>query len=235
MAERRPVLKIIQSNLLAGVLAVLPILVVWWVISFLFALLSSVGAPVAGALTDFIDGQIPSLKPVFANTFVQGVVAVTVVLLFLYLIGAAASRVLGKQLIGFVEALINRIPLIHTVYRAAKQLVAVMQQPAGGAARVVLVEFPHPGVKTIGLVMRTFIDEHSGDEVAAVYVPTAPNPTSGYLQLLPVAKLVPSDLTMDQAMTMIVSGGAVTPERMSLHGPRKQPEPPAPGHPLSGP
>jgi uncharacterized membrane protein len=82
----------------------------------------------------------------------------------------------------------------------------------------VLVDFPHPGAKAIGLVMRTLTDPQTGEEIAAVYVPTAPNPTSGYLQLLPVSKLVTSDMTMDQAMTMIVSGGAVTPDSMSLLG-----------------
>jgi uncharacterized membrane protein len=154
---------------------------------------------------------------VLANTLFQGVLGVFLVLLLLYLIGATASRVIGVRLITFVETLINRIPLIHTIYRAAKQLVGVMHQQPGGAARVVLIDFPHQGAKAIGLVMRTFKDDRTGEELAAVYVPTAPNPTSGYLQLVPMAKLVHSDMTMDQAMTMIVSGGAVTPEHISLH------------------
>jgi uncharacterized membrane protein len=218
LADRKPLLKTIQSNLIAGVLTIMPILIVIWIVSFLVALLSSAGAPVASALTNFIDVQFPIMAPVLANSFVQGTLAVAFVLFVLYLVGAVASRVLGRRLIDFFERLINRIPLIHTVYKAAKQLVGVMQQQPGGAARVVLIDFPHQGAKAIGLVMRTLIDPNTGEEVAAVYVPTAPNPTSGYLQLVPVSKLVPSEMTMDQAMTMIVSGGAVTPERISLTG-----------------
>ncbi len=217
MAESKPILKSIQSNLIAGVLTVLPILVVVWIVSFLLTLLSSAGAPVVSAIADSIDSQFPALRPVLANTFFQGAVGVILVLLLLYIIGAAASRVIGMRLITFVETLINRIPLIHTIYRAAKQLVGVMHQQPGGAARVVLVDFPHQGVKAIGLVMRTFKDSKTGEELAAVYVPTAPNPTSGYLQLVPVSRLVHSDMSMDQAMTMIVSGGAVTPDSISLH------------------
>lgn len=217
MAERKPILKSIQGNLIAGVLTVLPILVCLWIVSFLLTLLSSAGAPVVGTIAGFIDSQFPSLAPVLANTLFQGVLGVFLVLLLLYLIGATASRVIGMRLITFVETLINRIPLIHTIYRAAKQLVGVMHQQPGGAARVVLIDFPHQGAKAIGLVMRTFKDDRTGEELAAVYVPTAPNPTSGYLQLVPVAKLVHSDMSMDQAMTMIVSGGAVTPEHISLH------------------
>jgi uncharacterized membrane protein len=218
LAERKRFLKSVQSNMIAGILTVLPIIVVWLVISFLLNLLSSAGAPLASGLAEFVVDRFPAMAPVVANPNLQAAFAVIVVLLLLYLIGAAASRVLGIQLITFVEKLINRIPLIHTVYRAAKQLVGVMQQSPGGAARVVLVDFPHPGAKAIGLVMRTLTDPQTGEEIAAVYVPTAPNPTSGYLQLLPVSKLVTSDMTMDQAMTMIVSGGAVTPDSMSLLG-----------------
>lgn len=218
MAERKSFLKTIQSNLIAGILTVLPIIVVWIVISFLLNLLSSAGAPVASALAHFVENRFPTMAPVLADPNIQAAFAVIFVLVLLYVVGALASRMLGMQLITFMEKLINRIPLIHTVYRAAKQLVGVMQQSPGGTARVVLIDFPHPGAKAIGLVMRTFTDTQTGEEIAAVYVPTAPNPTSGYLQLLPVSKLVPSDMSMDQAMTMIVSGGAVTPDRVSLQG-----------------
>jgi uncharacterized membrane protein len=64
--------------------------------------------------------------------------------------------------------------------------------------------------------MRTFTDANSGEEMAAVYVPTAVNPTTGYLQLVPIAQLVPSDMPSDQAMAMIISAGAVMPETLSV-------------------
>jgi uncharacterized membrane protein len=134
----------------------------------------------------------------------------------LFLIGAASSRAIGLQLITLVEALINRIPLIHTIYRAAKELVGVMHDTPKGASHVVLLDFPHQGARAIGLVMHTFQDQLNGEELAAVFVPTAPNPTVGYIQLAPVSSLVQSDMTLDQAMIMIISGGAVVPDRMSL-------------------
>src|SRR5438270_863977 len=86
---------------------------------------------------------------------------------------------------------------------------------AGVLARVVLIDFPHPGIKAIGLVMRNFRDSATGEQLAAVFVPTTPNPTSGYLAILPVQRLVPTSMSMDQAMTMIVSGGTVAPEEFS--------------------
>ena len=82
--------------------------------------------------------------------------------------------------------------------------------------RVVLIDFPQAGMKTLGFVMRTFPDATSGETLASVYVPTALNPTCGYLQIVPWSKLVPTDISPDQAMTMVISGGAVMPERLTL-------------------
>jgi uncharacterized membrane protein len=140
-----------------------------------------------------------------------------VALLALYSIGAIASRMLGQRIIHLFERIIVRIPLVETIYSAAKKLVDVLRQkPGAGTQRVVLIDFPSPGLKAIGFVMRTFPDAKSGEMLAAVYVPTAPNPTSGYLQIVPLAALTPTDLQSDEAMTMILSGGAVTPDHVSI-------------------
>ena len=140
-----------------------------------------------------------------------------VALLALYSIGAIASRVIGVRLIGYFEGLIERIPFVQTIYSATKKLVTVLQQKPDGTARVVLIEFPHAGMRAIGLVMRVMKDSVTGEDLAAVYVPTTPNPTSGYLEIVAVKDMVPTDMTMDQAMTMIISGGAISPSSMTMH------------------
>jgi uncharacterized membrane protein len=71
-------------------------------------------------------------------------------------------------------------------------------------------------MKTIGLVTRVFPDSKTGEELAAVYVPTAFNPTCGFMQIVPMSSLLPTSMTMDQAMTMIVSGGAMGPDEISI-------------------
>jgi uncharacterized membrane protein len=126
--------------------------------------------------------------------------------------------VIGQRLWGFIESIINRIPLVHSVYSAARKLVDVLRTKPENAQRVVLIDFPHEGAKTIGFVMRTFTDANSAMEMAAVYVPTAVNPTTGYLQLVPVSKLTPTDMTSEQAMAFIISAGAVMPESLSVSG-----------------
>ena len=209
-----------QSNLIAGLLTVTPLIVVWLVFDFFLTTLSQWGAPLAAELTAFLDEHVPVLQPVLDNGGVRWAIAVVVALLALYTIGAIASRVIGQRLIHIAERVIARIPLVETIYSAAKKLVDVLRQkPGANTQRVVLIDFPSPGLKAVGFVMRTFPDSKTGQELAAVYVPTAPNPTSGYLQVVPLASLTPTELKGDEAMTMILSGGAVTPDHVSIAKP----------------
>jgi uncharacterized membrane protein len=205
-----------QKNMIAGLLTIIPLVVVWLVFDFFLQTLSDWGRPFAVLLAQAIEDRYPSVTPVLENGQVQWVIALLVTLLALYVIGAVTSRVIGQQLWSYLEAVIQRIPLANTVYSAARKLVDVLRTKPENAQRVVLIDFPREGAKTIGFVMRTFTDANSGVEMAAVYVPTAVNPTTGYLQLLPVAQLTQSDLPSDQAMAMIISAGAVMPERMSV-------------------
>jgi len=205
-----------QRYLFAGLLTITPLIAVWLVFNFFLNVLSAFGQPLADRLTLFIDQTVPAATPFLANPGVRWVAAVIVALLALYTIGAIASRVIGQRLIGLFERIIALIPLVQTIYSAAKKLVDVLQQRPGSDQRVVLIDFPREGLKTIGFVMRSFTDARTGEELAAVYVPSALNPTSGFLEILPVAKLDFCDIPTDQAMTMIISGGAIVPEKMSI-------------------
>jgi len=206
-----------QSNLIAGLLTVTPLIVVWLVFDFFLTTLSEWGHPLAVELTVFLDSHFPALQPWLDNDAVRYAIGVVVALLVLYSIGALASRVVGQQLILLLENLIARVPGVQLVYSAAKKLVDVLRQkPGNQGQRVVLLDFPSEGLKAIGFVMRTFPDARTGEDLAAVYVPTAPNPTSGYLQIVPLARVIQTDIQGDQAMTMILSGGAMTPDHISL-------------------
>ena len=110
----------------------------------------------------------------------------------------------------------EQVPIIKIIYGATKKLLVTFQTSPDDVQRVVLIDFPSPEMKTVGLVTRTFEDSDTGRKLAAVYVPTTPNPTSGYLEIVPVEKITATDWTVDEAMTFIVSGGAVTPEHMNF-------------------
>ena len=129
-------------------------------------------------------------------------------------IGAFVRRVVGQRSLAWFEGLVARIPLVNTVYGSTRKLLDLLQTKPGTTQRVVLIDFPHDKMKSVGLVTRTLRDEKTGRELAAVYVPTTPNPTSGYLELVPVEYLTPTDWSVDEAMAFIISGGAVSRERV---------------------
>ena len=133
-------------------------------------------------------------------------------IILLYLLGWLATRVIGKRAISVFDALINRIPLVTTIYSSVKKLISAVQQKPYKVQRVVLIAFPTPEMKTVGFVTRILKDKHSGEDLAAVYVPTTPNPTSGYLEIVPLNQVISTDWNIDEAMTFVISGGAVAPE-----------------------
>jgi uncharacterized membrane protein len=212
----------LRGTLIAGLLTIAPLIAVWLVFDFLLNVLFEAGHPMASALADFLYARDPQMRPWLADTRVQYVIAILAALLVLYMIGWVASRVVGIRLIALYERIIQRIPLAESIYSATKKLVGVLQQQPDSASRVVLIEFPHPGLRALGFVMRSFPDAVTGEELAAVLVPSAPNPTTGYLEIGPVSRLLPTDMTMDQAMSMIISGGATAPDHISLAAPGRQ-------------
>ena len=192
----------LRRYFLTGLLTLLPIWLVWVVFKFVFAALSDLSRPFLGALiADF---------PLWA----QRGIALLVTVAFIIAVGALARRMVGQTLLRWFEAVIARIPLAKTIYGSARQLLDLLQTKPDGTQRVVLIDFPHAEMKSVGFVTRVLRDEATGAELAAVYVPTTPNPTSGYLEVVPMEKLIATDWTVDQAMTFIISGGAVSPDRI---------------------
>ena len=201
----------IQANLIAGILTVIPLLVVWLVLDFILSFLFAVGSPVEAGVMTFITDRMPEAAPILDNRLFQWLIAIVIALLLLHTVGAIASRMVGKKLIAGIEGLIARIPVVETVYSASKKLIGILQQKPDGAARVVLIEFPHPGMKAIGLVMRVFTDTVTGEELAAVYVPTTPNPTGGYFVMLKKSDCIVLDMSVDEALTYVISMGVIVP------------------------
>lgn len=202
----------LQRNVLAGIFIVIPIWLTIWVITFLINLLIELGQPVTSRLAILVAPKSPGLAAVFQAVWFQDVVAVATVLGGLFGLGVVGRQVIGRRLLEEFDKLMARIPLVQSIYGAARKLIQTMQTKPNGQQRVVLIEFPTPGMKAVGLVTRTFTDPATGEEIAAVYVPTTPNPSSGYVELAPVETLVPLDWTVNEALTFIMSGGAVAPD-----------------------
>ena len=204
----------LQKYFLTGLLTLLPIWLVWIVFKFVFGLLSGLSTPIIGPLTSSIAASDPAMFGWLAEAWVQTAIALAATVFFIMLVGMLARRVVGQKIIAWLELLIARIPLAKTIYGSARQLLDLLQTKPDGTQRVVLIDFPHNEMKSVGFVTRILHDELTGAELAAVYVPTTPNPTSGYLEVVPVERLTPTDWTVDQAMTFIISGGAVSPDKI---------------------
>jgi len=206
-----------QRYLLTGVLTVIPIWITWLVFEFIFKQLSGMGMPWVRALARGLRPTQPALSEWLVASWFHSALAVVLTLLALYLLGWITTLVIGKRLIGLVDWVMNRIPLVQTIYGGVKKLLTALQQKPDRVQRVVLISFPTPEMKTVGFVTRVLRDHRTGKELAAVYVPTTPNPTSGYLEIVPLDKLVSTDWTIDEAMTFIISGGAVAPDKIHYY------------------
>lgn len=204
----------IQRYLLTGVLTIIPIWITWLVFNFFLVQLSNIGKPWAQALSKAVQRSTPSFSDWLLEPWFQSALAILLTLVALYLLGWAATRVIGKRLIGLFDLVMNRIPVVQTVYGSIKKLIVVLQQKPDNIQRVVLINFPSPEMKTVGFVTCVMKDEDNGQELAAVYVPTTPNPTSGYMEIVPLESLTPTDWTMDEAMAFVMSAGAVAPSKI---------------------
>lgn len=208
----------LQRLFLTGLLTLLPIWLTWVVVKFVFVLLSDISRPLIGPALQNLAGRDPSLSWL-TQPWVQTALALLATVAVILLSGVMARRVIGQRMLRWFESLIQRIPLANTIYGSARQLLDILQTKPDGTQRVVLVDFPHTEMKSIGFVTRVIREQGTGRELAAVYVPTTPNPTSGYLEIVPVEKITPTDWTVDQAMSFIISGGAVAPDTIPFSPP----------------
>jgi len=176
-----------------------PVAGTWYLLAFLF---------------DVADGLIKPLVGAVLGRYYPGL-GVLVALLVVLGTGALATHYLGRRLIARMEAIILRAPMVRGVYLAFKQVVEALTSVSGAPFdRVVLVEYPRRGLYAIGFVTgRPWVEVEggAGDEVMTVFVPTTPNPTSGFLILVPRSQLVKLDMTVEDGLKLVVSGGMVVP------------------------
>jgi uncharacterized membrane protein len=199
-------LRDLQRNTLAGVITIGPLFVTWLVFSWVLGNLAKAGEPVVVLLHDLLPGNWLS------QPWMHPVLAIGLTLLVLYILGRLTSVVLGRQVFNLFEAVLERLPFVAKVYTSVRQLLDTMMSKREASQRVVLVDFPIEGQKSVGFLTRTLTDSTTGRQLAAVLLPNAINPTSAFLQILPAERVVETELTMEQAMSLLMTGGAVAPE-----------------------
>jgi len=207
-------------HILIGFFTVAPLWVTWLVFDFLLGILASAGTPLLHAAAGLVAPISATLSSWLLDSVFQKLVAVLLTLGALYGIGLLASLVLGRKLIELMEAQLARLPLVQTIYSGTKRFLHTLRKAPISGQRVVLISFPTPEMKAVGFVTKIMRDETTGRELAAVYVPTSPNPTSGYIEIVQLSDVVQTDWTMEEAMSFVMTGGTSAPERMRFsHGP----------------
>lgn len=195
----------LRSYFIAGLLVTAPVSITFWL---------------AWVVLTFIDARVTPMIPVDYNPntylpFVFPGLGLIILILVMTVVGALTTVLLGRTIVAVGERLLSRMPIIRSIYSATKQIIeTVLASQSDAFRQVVLFEYPRRGSWAIGFVTgatRGEVQAMTSDDVVNVFLPTTPNPTSGYLLFLPRRELIPLSMTVEEGIKMIISGGIVTP------------------------
>jgi uncharacterized membrane protein len=193
----------LRRYLVAGVLVWLPILACLWVITFIVNLMDRtlLLLPEPYRPETLVGFPLPGLGIVFA-------------LIVLLITGLLVTNLIGRRLVQYWDGLMRRIPLVRSIHGGVKSFAESMFSTSNSFRTVVMVEYPRKGIWTIGFVTAddmAEISQRTGVPHSCVYVPTTPNPTSGFIMMVPRSEIVELDMSVDAAMKMIITCGVVVP------------------------
>jgi len=202
----KKILKHLRTKILAGILVILPLGITFFILKFVFNTLDTI-----------LDPLIPEVTvSLFRRVFHLPGIGIISFFLLLYLIGVIATNVLGRKLVNWADRLFTNIPVVKNIYLSSKQLTDAFSTSRKGAFRqAVFVEFPREGNYVLGFVTNELTDLEQQKRVT-VFVPTAFVPPQGFLLFLPKEKILPSQLTIEEAIKTIMSVGIVTPHTLSV-------------------
>ncbi len=197
----------LRKYFITGLLIILPIVLTLWVLTKAFFL-----------ITDYLFRLIQHFYPLpsFKLDLLARLGSLVIIFLAFIIVGMLARNVFGKRLLHILDIICSRIPVFGRVYGVIKQISqAVIGQEKTIFKKAVLIEYPRRGVYSVAFLMsegRGEVQEKTTTDVVNVFVPTTPNPTSGMLIMLPREDIIPLDMTVEDGMKLVVSGGAVVPE-----------------------
>ena len=195
----------LRELFLVGLAVVLPLVVTYLLLRFLFETLDRLLDPI---IQGILGRRIPGLG------FLASVAII-------FLAGILTTNIVGRKLVAMTEGLLLRIPLVKNVYAASKQLFDAVTLPGKEAFRqVVMLEYPRQGVYALGFITATQakgFQDLVGEPTVNVFVPTAPNPTSGFFLVVPEKSIIPVPISVEEALKLIVSGGLIVPAALQTH------------------
>jgi uncharacterized membrane protein len=190
-----------KRTILAGIFTIVPLALTGYILVFMFRFLDSVSAPIL----NIIGFHIPGL-------------GILLTILSVYLLGVIIRNVLGRRLFSWGEKIVLAIPLVSTIYKTIKQFINAFSGTADGKnfQKVIFLQYPRVGVWTLAFVTGESVDANSV-EYYHIFVPTTPNPTSGFFIIIPKRETMLTEMTVEEGIKMVISGGLIAPPENELH------------------
>ncbi len=203
----------IRRSLLAGIITMIPIALTVYVLQAILILIFTIGGKIAEPLN-----KIESLKNVAEGSFIgfdllTSVIGLFVVLITLIIVGFFARNVLGKRVVNWVEEIFKRIPLIGMIYSTTKQIIqSISGTTSNSFQKVVYIEYPRKRIWTLGFVTKESFNKED-EKFYHLFVPTTPNPTSGYFLVIPIEDTLDAEISVEEGFRMIVSSGIASSDK----------------------
>ena len=202
----------LRNRIITGLFVLLPIYITYLIVEWIYVTLYKYAiGPIASLIRDFTfkDAAIPG----YIIYALSVILAMFVVLSILMIAGVFAK----SRLLSVTEWFLKKVPGVNMIYRVVSNVfegISKSQDPTD-FKRVVLIEFPHPGIRAPAFVTSECTDSSTGKTILCVYVPTTPVPTSGYMLLIPEEKVWPLDWNLEQTLQAVVSGGITVPKKIN--------------------
>ena len=200
--KKTPV-RIVRNKFLTGILTLLPIYITYLLLRFIIEFAPDI--PYLRTITFFSD------KEVLAD-----IIEFIGALLVIFLIGIVVSNVVGKRLFTFFESIMEKVPLINTIYTSSRQIMQTLTMPGkGNFKQVVFIEYPRKGLWTLAFVT-AYSKSKSNEQYVHIFLPTTPNPTSGLMLFVKEKDVRPSGLSVEEGLKTLISGGMIASKENQL-------------------
>ncbi len=211
-----------KKYFLTGLVTLLPLAVTLWIVHFVIRFLTK---PFIGIVSSIMHHVFRGpYGPIISETAIRTISQITILValfLIIFSLGFIARKFFFKEMIKLGDALLHKIPLVNKVYKTSKEIVkALFSSNENSFKQVVLLPFPYPGCYCIGLIARTApkaCSDTQNEEMISVFIPTSPNPTTGFLVVCKQSELIHLSMKTQDAIKYVVSCAVIQPDKQSLH------------------
>ena len=202
-----------KKYFITGVLSIIPLYLTYWIIQKVFFLLSVPGRTIVSSILELLN--INKLEEAFIIPL-EYLLGFILTLSFFLILGLIVSNVIGKRIYSAFEKILDKIPLVNKIYKSIKQIISTFSESNNKSFKeVVLIQYPRNGLWTMCMVTGESQNKNN-EEFYTVFVPTTPNPTSGFMILIKKTDVINTDITVEDGLKIIISGGLIAPDKNNI-------------------